>query len=342
MNRSYVVKWGKRIGILLLLLAIVYIINKSSIIRELVGVVFTSFIIAYSLKPVKNSIVSKFKFNERLVSALLVVAILGTVVLTFALLIPTLFKETLDIENILNGFTELIDSVLNKLRSYNIGVVDVIYEQTSEKLNVWLIDTSYRFFDTLIALWENMISLAIIPVVTYYFLADGKTLGSKLLLVLPTEKRSVVKLIGKDIDKLLGKYIFSQLLLSLIIIVLTFIGLLVIGIKFPLWLSILNGIFNIIPYFGPIIGLVPALLIAFLTSPSKAIAVAILYFVIQQLEGDLIAPKVTGESISMHPICIILLLLIGEKLGGIFGMVLAVPIGVMVKVIYEDINYYLF
>lgn len=342
MNRISLSKWIKPAMITIILVLIIYILSRIDFIKEIVGVVFTSFIIAYSLKPTKNEIVTRFSINERLVSALLVLFILGFVVASIALLIPTLSKEALDIENIVNNFTDLINKILNKVRSYNIRAVDVIYEQTNEKINLWLIDISYKFFDTVVALWENMISLAIVPVVTYYFLADGKILGSKLLLILPTEKRSVVKLIGKDIDKILGKYIFSQLMLSLIIIVLTFIGLLFTGIKFPLWLSIINGVFNIIPYFGPIIGLIPAVLVAILTSPSKAIAVTILYFVIQQIEGDILAPKVTGESISMHPICIILFLLIGEKLGGIFGMVLAVPIGVMIKVIYEDINYYLF
>lgn len=342
MNKKILIKWTKRLGIVLVILIAIFIYKKISFIREVFGVLLISFIIAYSLKPLKKLIVGKFNINQRLTSALLVVFVLGTIILSFGLLIPSLFKETLDIENILNGFTELIDSALNKVRSYNIEIVDVIYNQTIEKLNIWLINVSYKFFDGLLALWENMISLAVVPVVSYYFLADGEVLGSKFLLILPTEKRSVVKAIGRDIDKILGKYIFSQLLLSMIITVLTFIGLMVVGVKFPLWLSIINGIFNVIPYFGPIIGAVPAIIVAFLTSPTKAVGVLVLYFIIQQLEGDIISPKITGESISMHPICIILLLLIGEKLGGIFGMVLAVPIGVIIKVVYEDINYYLF
>ncbi|MDB2111168.1 AI-2E family transporter, partial [Clostridium paraputrificum] len=130
--------------------------------------------------------------------------------------------------------------------------------------------------------------------------------------------------------------------LSLIVGVITFIALILIRVKFPLWLSILNGIFNIIPYFGPIFGAVPVVFIAFLESPTKALWAALAILIIQQVEGNILSPKITGNSTNMHPLVIIILLLIGESFCGFVGMILAVPIGVIIKVIYEDINYYIF
>jgi predicted PurR-regulated permease PerM len=113
-------------------------------------------------------------------------------------------------------------------------------------------------------------------------------------------------------------------------------------IDFPLILSLINGIFNIIPYFGPIFGIIPIALIALLTSPKIALYTILWLFALQQIEGSLLSPKIIGDSISMHPLTVILLLMIGGKVGGILGMILAVPLGVVFKVIYEDINYYLF
>jgi len=81
---------------------------------------------------------------------------------------------------------------------------------------------------------------------------------------------------------------------------------------------------------------------ALLNSPQTALWVAIWLYVIQQVEGDFISPKFIGDNISMHPLAVILILVIGGKVGGFFGMVLAVPVGVVVKVIYEDLNYYMF
>ena len=113
-------------------------------------------------------------------------------------------------------------------------------------------------------------------------------------------------------------------------------------VKFPFVLSIINAIANIIPYFGPIIGGVPIIFIALTGSVTIGILATIGVIVIQQVEGNFLAPKITGDSTNMHPIIIIILLILGEKLGGVIGMILIVPIAVIIKVIYDDINYYLF
>jgi len=77
-------------------------------------------------------------------------------------------------------------------------------------------------------------------------------------------------------------------------------------------------------------------------SPYKALYVFIAYLIIQQIEANIIAPKITGETINIHPVVIILLILIGQKIGGVFGMIVCIPIAAMIKIIYEDINYYFF
>ncbi|MDZ7543428.1 AI-2E family transporter, partial [Clostridium perfringens] len=149
-----------------------------------------------------------------------------------------------------------------------------------------------------------------IPIVTYYFLVDGDLIYNKLLLILPTEKRIITKKLISHIDKVLARYIISQFLLSGIIGVLTFAVLMIIGVKFALILGIFNGVLNIIPYFGPIIGGVPAIFVALMESPNKALWTLIAVFIIQQIEGNILSPKITGDSTNMHPIIIIILLLV--------------------------------
>ncbi len=194
----------------------------------------------------------------------------------------------------------------------------------------------------MILLGENIVALAVVPITIYYLLADGDLIYKKLLLIFPTDKRILIKNINNNIDKILSRYILSQLLLSLIIGALSFVLLLVLRIKFPLVLSIINAIANIIPYFGAIIGGVPIIFMALTGSVTKGILAAIGVFLIQQVEGNFLAPKITGDSTNMHPIIIIILLILGEKIGGVIGMVLIVPIAVIIKVVYDDIDYYLF
>ncbi len=161
-------------------------------------------------------------------------------------------------------------------------------------------------------------------------------------MIFPVKVRGIVKNVFEDIDKILARYIISQIILCLIITILTFLVLVGLGIKLPILLSLINGFFNIIPYFGPVIGSLPAILIAFTKSPKTALWALILLYSIQQIEGDILSPKITGDSVDMHPLTVILLLLIGGKIYGFLGMVLAIPIGVIMKIIYEDLNYYLF
>lgn len=325
---------------LLVLCTILYI--KLKIIREVTSILLFSFILSYSLKPLYKIIIIKVKLNKRITAALLILGLIGLFIAAFIFLIPSLFKESSNIEQIINSGEKLINWISNKIKINNYKIFDTINDQVTEKVNLIFVDLSEKTFNWFIDLSENILSLAVVPVVTYYFLADGELIGNKILLLLPINKRSLVKKVSRDIDKILGKYIFSQFILCLIIGILSFVVLVGLGVQFPLWLSIFNAIVNIVPYFGPIFGALPAIFVALMQSPSKAIWTTLLFLIIQQVEGNIIAPRITASSISIHPLIIIVLLLIGEKVGGFMGMILAIPIGVIIKVVYENTNHHLF
>ncbi len=325
--------------ILLLLFLILY--YKSKIFKEIFLVVFSSYVLAYILKPIHLWLIKK-GFNKKIAAALLLISIILLFFLIIIYLIPSLFRESLDIDTIITEGENFISKLttmfnLDKLKIFNLSH-DTIYDY----LNLIIINISQNIVNILIKVGESFISLAVIPIITYYLISEGDFLNSKLLLILPTKQRQMFKNVASDIDKLLSRYIVSQLILCLIIGILTFLSLIILKVDFPIWLSILNAIMNIIPYFGPMFGAIPAIFIALLHSTEKAIWTAILLAIIQQIEGDIISPKIIGDSISIHPIMIILLLLLGEKIAGFIGMVLAVPVAVIIKVIYEDINYHLF
>lgn len=325
--------------ILLLLFIILY--YKSKIFKEIFLVVFSSYVLAYILKPIHLWLMKK-GFNKKVAAGLLLISIIGLFSLIIIYLIPSLFRESLDIDTVITEGEKVISKLttmfnLDKLKIFNLSH-DTIYDY----LNLIIINISQNIVNILIKVGESFISLAVIPIITYYLISEGDFLNSKLLLILPTKQRQMFKNVAADIDKLLSRYIVSQLILCLIIGILTFLSLIILKVDFPIWLSILNAIMNIIPYFGPMFGAIPAVFIALLHSTEKAIWTAILLAIIQQIEGDIISPKIIGDSISIHPIMIILLLLLGEKIAGFIGMVLAVPVAVIIKVIYEDINYHLF
>ena len=311
-------------------------------IRAVTNLLIISIVIAYTLKPLRNYFCEKLHISYKKSSLLIILLLLLSFVGLIYCIVPTMLNESGNFGVMLDSIEEYILSLAARFKLDRLPIFETIYIQIGEKINMILSNTSTHLVDNLIDMGENLVTLAIVPITTYYFLADSKLIYNKLLLVLPTDKRVIVKNINKNIDKILSRYILSQLLLCLIIGVLSFILLLILRVKFPLVLSIINAVANIIPYFGPIIGGVPIIFIALTGSVTKGIIAAIGVILIQQVEGNFLAPKITGDSTNMHPIIIIILLVLGDKVGGVIGMVLIVPIAVIIKVIYDDIDYYLF
>lgn len=311
-------------------------------IRAVTNLLIISIVIAYTLKPLRNYFCEKLNISYKKSSLLIILLLLLSFVGLIYCIVPTMLNESGNFGVMLDSIEEYILSLAARFKLDRLPIFETIYIQIGEKINMILSNTSTHLVDNLIDMGENLVTLAIVPITTYYFLADSKLIYNKLLLVLPTDKRVIVKNINKNIDKILSRYILSQLLLCLIIGVLSFILLLILRVKFPLVLSIINAVANIIPYFGPIIGGVPIIFIALTGSVTKGIIAAIGVILIQQVEGNFLAPKITGDSTNMHPIIIIILLVLGDKIGGVIGMVLIVPIAVIIKVIYDDIDYYLF
>lgn len=331
-----------RVSLIIIILGLVLMYLYVESINSVVNLIFISFIISYSVKPIRDFISEKFKLSYKVASLIIILSSLISFAALLYFITPTIIKESSNIGPMIESINVYILKIADKFNVDNLPIFELAYGQIGEKLNIYITTISNSFVDNLIGIMGNLIGLAIVPIVAYYFLADGDRIYNKLLLIFPTEKRVIIKKINYNIDKVLSRYIISQLILSAIIGILTFILLIFIGVKFTLVLSVINAIANIIPYFGPIIGGIPIVFIALTGSITKGLLALVGAFVIQQIEGDLLAPKITGDSTDMHPIIIIILLILGEKLGGIAGMILSVPIAVIIKVIYDDINYYLF
>jgi predicted PurR-regulated permease PerM len=323
-------------------LVCIIIIYKSAIVKEVLYLVFMSFIIAYTIKPLQKLLIKR-GINKRLAAAMLLVAFVICVVLILVVIIPSIFRESLNVNSSFIKLEQYLNDFYNKLKPLkNNKTLFAILDSIYGKINLQFTSMLNKVLDNALSLGENLISLAVIPIVVYYFLADSDIIFNRLIVIFPCKSRSIIKKILNHIDKIMGRYIISQFLLCLLIGVLTFFILIFLKVDFPIILSLLNAAFNIIPYFGPLFGALPAVFMALLISPKTAIYTAICLQLIQQLEGDVISPKITGDSVSMHPLLIIIILIIGGKIGGFIGMVLAVPIGVIIKIIYEDLNYYLF
>jgi len=325
-----------------IILAVIIISARMPVVREVYSLILLSFVISYSLRPIHKAMVERGINNSA--SAIIIILLLVLIAVGgIIVIIPSIFKESLNVNTTLIKIQAFIENFYEKLKPVSnnktiYAILDIVYSN----VNKVAINIFNKVFDSVMNIGQNLLSIAVVPILVYYFLSDGDTIGNRMLVLFPTKSRRIVKKIWRDIDKILGRYILSQFLLCAIIGIFTFVILLILKVDYPIILSILNALFNIIPYFGPLFGAIPAILVAFLSSTKTAIWTAVWLYLIQQVEGNIISPKITGDSVSMHPVVVIILLIIGGEIGGFIGMVLAVPVGVIIKVVYEDLNYYMF
>lgn len=327
---------------ILIIFILAYIFYTSEIIRNIFYIVFISFIVAYMLKPFNDYLVRR-GIKREIASIILLLGVCTLIIGSIVFLIPSMLKESISINKTSREILRYITLINEKIK--------LVRDNPSENRAFFILYNKINyivkgFVSGLIELsmkvGQNLLAIAVIPVISYYFLSDGNSIKNKFLILFSVKWRNIIRKTMEDIDKNLSRYIVGQLTLSFIISILTFIILLSLKVDYPIILSVLNGVFNIIPYFGPIFGAIPAIIVAFMESPKEALWTAIWLYILQLVEGNIICPKITGDSINMHPLLVIVLLLIGEKLGGFAGMILIVPISVVIKVIYEDLNYYLY
>ena len=150
------------------------------------------------------------------------------------------------------------------------------------------------------------------------------------------EAAKKVMTIWLKVEERLGAWVRGQVTLAFTIGLSTFFGLTLLGIPYTFPLAILAGLLEIVPIIGPIIAAIPAILVAFTISPLLALATAALYFIIQQVEANLVVPLVMRKAVGLPPLVTIIGLMIGGKLGGIGGAILAIPIFVTLETIIKE------
>ena len=173
-------------------------------------------------------------------------------------------------------------------------------------------------------------------IVSIYILLDleffGKMWNKLLSISIPEGKAAGVNSTFGEVNYVIGQFLRGQLLDGLIIAILSSIALTLIGLDFAVFIGFFAGLANVIPYFGPILGMVPAVIIALLTGGwTQALLVVVVFLVIQQIDGAIISPRIVGSTTGLHPVFVLAAVTFGGYYWGILGMLLAVPITAIIK-----------
>lgn len=337
----------KNISFFLSLILLFLIYSIRFYLYHIIPPILIAIILAYLLNP----FVSYF---ERKLTRLYALAIIsGMIMISFILLIyflvPMLINEIKSFNKMIPQFIILIKNTIKYVNSYleNIGLSGIILNSFNKYIASMEI-TSIHFLNNSPTLIKNLFInvgwMIIIPILSFYILKDKEYFINGILYIIPMNQRNTVRRIGKEIHEILTSYIKGQFLISFTIGLLTGIGLFLIGEKYSFILGLIMGICNIIPYFGPIIGAIPILLIAIIHSNKTFIEALLVILIIQQVESSYIAPKIISKSVGIHPVYVIVTLITGELLMGLFGMLISVPtiliIIIIIKAIHKEILYH--
>lgn len=199
----------------------------------------------------------------------------------------------------------------------------------AEKFGGGLLDLASMFFG-------GILSFVLIIVFSFYLTAQEKGIENFLRLITPVAQEFYVIDLWMRSQKKLGRWLRTQILLGALVGILIFIGLTAMGVENALFFAILAAVFEIIPVVGPVLAAIPPALVTFFSSPTLGILVVLLFTVVQQLESHVIIPVVMKRAVGLSPLVVVLALLIGAKIGGIFGILLAVPITVILAEFVSD------
>jgi predicted PurR-regulated permease PerM len=334
-----ILQWALLIFFAALLIRWLY--PKRDVLYTVFFLFFAAFVIAYMLNP----LVAYFtRRNIPRPAAVLFIflVVFGGLSLLLISLVPSIVTEIQSIIERVPAYTlrlqEFFAGLHQDYHRFNLpDSVRSVVDEGIQDLEATLISLFDNIIGKIINFFEGFVILLLLPILIYYFLRDFDHFKRAIKDAIPPSHREKTALLVKDMDVTLGAYIRGILLISSLVGILVYIGLLILGVEFALVLAIITGITNLIPFFGPLIGSVPAVFIALLSSPLLALKVILLIFVIQQVESQVIAPPILGRSMGLHPLLILFALILGGRLLGLLGLLIAVPLTALLRIVYKHL-----
>ncbi|EED2285536.1 AI-2E family transporter [Listeria monocytogenes] len=343
------------LGLLIFLLVAldIYVLTKIAfifdplmvILKTVAAPIILAGISYYLFNPIIDWL-EKHKWKRGWAIALLYLVIIGLLILLFSFVIPAVKDQ---IVSLFKSFPGYWDQITQKFDEFSRSS---LFDQLKDKLNTNMsdimktlstkgtsvINSAISSIGSIVGtVTEVVLAIVTTPLVLFYLLKDGKKLPDFLLKMLPVNGRARTRQVLGEANHQISSYIRGQIIVSLCIGILLFIGYLIIGLPYALTLAIIAACTSIVPYLGPAIAITPAIIIAIVTSPWLLIKLIIVWCVVQLLEGKFISPQVMGKTLKVHPITILFVILVAGNLFGVLGVIFAVPGYAVLKVIVTHV-----
>lgn len=358
---------------ILIFYSIIVIFKKFSILGYTLSCVIIAVIFAYIIDPLVNYL--ERKGIKRQFGVIIVYI---TVILIFAVLIISVIPKTInEISNLLTSLPDMVDTLTKNVNGsmseffakFNVELPDNfidVYKKSNPKVegNVEtpeivssildsitkavnklvgnmqksLMKSASNLLSKLYGLVTGAFRLLLVLIFSFYFSVDKEKFTLKLKKAIPNKHRKDVTYLVTRIDTALQQFIRGRLLMAIFVGVLTMIYLLILRVDFAIIIGLITCVADIIPYIGPFLGCAPAVLFAFMDSPIKALWVLILFVLIQWVENNILAPKLIGNSTGLSPLIVLISIIIGGGLFGVWGMVISVPITSIIFILVDFVK----
>jgi predicted PurR-regulated permease PerM len=326
------VTWQGIIKIIVILAAVYFLF----LIKGVLAILFVAFLLSSAIAPAVDWLQKK-KIPRVLSAAILYLTVIFTIATFAYLFAPPITKEAVEFSKNFPEYVSRTVSEISLLTGYSDNQANESLISEINSLGANWQGTAGKIFSSLIKFFGGILSFLLVMVLSFYMLAEERALNKLILSVVPEDCQAYALRLSDLIQNGVGRWLRGQLLLSAIIFVIVYTGLLIIGVKYALVLAIIAAIAEFVPYLGPLISAIPAILVAFIQAPVLVLMVVGLYYLTHWLEGHIIVPQVMGRIIGLHPIIIIVVMLTGFKLAGLVGVVLAIPISMTLNIILKDI-----
>lgn len=334
------------VSIILVILVIYLLIKLYPVYKVFfmfIGRILTPFIIAafisYLLYPVVTKL-NQFNISKGFAVIIIYLLFFSLMTILFYKSFPVFVHQLQDLSEQLPQSMILYEKIIYSVYESTSFLPEIVHDKMDDF--IYRIEQSVErqienILERAANLFDFVITITIIPVLVFYFLKDFVEMKKSLQKLVPEKYFQRIDTMLRAIDESLGGYVRGQLIISSAVMFVTYVIYHTFQLKYALVLAVIMGLMNVIPYFGPIIGTIPAVAVAMTTSWKLVVVVLVTTLIVQTLENSFLSPYVMGKSVQIHPVLIILTLIIGAEIGGIIGMIIAVPLITIVRAIIVQI-----
>jgi len=307
------------------------------VLRDIVAIFLISLLLATLIDPFADW-ANRFHLPRGLSVLIVYICLLSVAAGAFVLVIPSVLSQFSQALQVYGGTIQTIvgsDIAIDSVLAGDLFSQDIDTVLASIK-EVGLSESLEDVFSLVTGFFGSVFAVFLILILAFYMVVEEGALHRAVMWLTPPHYHSYVRRVAPKARKKIGDWLRAQLLLMVIIFLITYAGLLILGVPYALTLAFLAGLLEIVPFLGPTIASIPAALIALSVSPVHALLTLLLYVLIQQLEGDILTPKIMQKIGGLNPILSILALLVGFQVAGPLGAILAIPLTMVLGVYLEE------